>query len=357
MNSRTYLAGAVALIAIAAGGVLLYGRYVRVPENVAYVSEEPGWISVIDLNTMKVVNRIHPDDTEPRGLSLTFDGKYLVTANKSTSDASVFDTRGLSLVRRIQVGDNPEFVKLEPGGKSVFTSFEPGSSGAPPKEGPSGQEIEDDSGPPSQVVAFSVQDWARERSFVAGQETEGIEFSADGKILIVANEAQNTMGIYDVESGKRLREIDLATIGIRPRGVKRSPQGNMYAITMEASGTLLTLDQNFNVIRSVATGAKPYGVSFDRAGRRIFVAAATARKLQVFAADTLQLLAEIPIGQRCWHFTFTPDDAKILMVCGRSNNVYVIDAKSYAVLSTIEGFQLPWGIATYPRAYGSLDLP
>ena len=42
------------------------------------------------------------------------------------------------------------------------------------------------------------------------------------------------------------------------------------------------------------TAAKPYGVAFDRAGKRIFVSAALAAKLQVFSADSLQLLAEAP---------------------------------------------------------------
>jgi YVTN family beta-propeller protein len=126
---------------------------------------------------------------------------------------------------------------------------------------------------------------------------------------------------------------------------------------MEASGTLLTLDQNFNVIHTVATAAKPYGVAFDRDGRRIFVAAAAAKKLQIYSADTLQLLGEAPIGQRCWHFTFTPDDSKILLACGRSNAVYVVDARTYQTIKVIGGFQMPWGIITYPRSYGSLGLP
>jgi len=128
-------------------------------------------------------------------------------------------------------------------------------------------------------------------------------------------------------------------------------------VTMEGSGTLLSLDQNLNVIHSVATAAKPYGVAFDRQGSRIFVAAAAARKMQVYSADSLQLLGETPIGQRCWHFTFTPDDSKLLLACGRSNNVYVIDAKTYQTIRVLDGFHLPWGIVTYPRAYGSLGLP
>ncbi len=339
--------------------LLVYIRFVKVPKNVAYVSEEEGGIVVINLNTLKVVKRIQPKDTAPRGIGVTFDGKYVVTANKDTADASVFDTRGgLRFVRRIPVGDNPEFVKLNPSGTSAFISYEPGSTAGPPQEGASGDEDDDDANePPAQIMQFNVSDWSRVQSFVAGKETEGLEFTPDGKSLIVANEAADSLGVYDVATGKLTRTINLASYGKRPRGVKVSPQGNSYAVTMEGSGTLLSLDQNLNVIRSVATAAKPYGLSFDRQGSRIFVNAAAARKMQVYSADSLQLLGETPIGQRCWHFTFTPDDSKLLLACGRSNNIYVIDAKTYQQIRVLDGFHLPWGIVTYPRAFGSLGLP
>ena len=49
------------------------------------------------------------------------------------------------------------------------------------------------------------------------------------------------------------------------------------------------------------------------------------------------------MGKRCWHFTFTPDDSKILLACGRSNDVYVIDANTYKPITVIGGFQTPWG--------------
>jgi len=137
-------------------------------------------------------------------------------------------------------------------------------------------------------------------------------------------------------------------------------------MTRPVSGTLALqfgddgdrfLPARFNVLKSVATAPKPYGVAFDRSGRRIFVSAAMARELQVLSADSLQLLAEIPTDQRCWHFTFTPDDSKILLACGRSNNIVVVDANSYKPLWKVEGFQTLWGIVTYPRSFGSLGLP
>ncbi len=345
---------ALAIIAVAAG--FTYTHYFRIPTNVAYVTEEDDGISVIDLDTLQVVKRIHPQDVAPRGEGLTFDGKYLVTADKDTGDAAVIDTRRMKVVRKLHVGDNPEFVKLDPTGERLFTTYEPGSSAGPPKEG-AGEEEEDENEPPAEVVDFNTHDWARGPSFVAGKETEGLEFSPDGKLLIVANEAQNNLGVYDIEADQLVKDVNLASYGRRPRGVKVSPLGNEYAVTMEGSGTLLLLDPNFNVIHATQTAEKPYGVAFDRSGTRIFVAAAGAQKLQVFAANTLQQIGEAPLGKRCWHFTFTPDDSKVLFACGRSDDVYVIDARTYKQIKVIGGFQTPWGIVAYPRAFGSLGLP
>jgi YVTN family beta-propeller protein len=358
MSVRAKFLWAFVVFVIVIAGAVCYMRFIRIPTNVAYVSEEDGGIVSIDLNTLKILKRVHPKDTAPRGIGVTFDGKYLITANKDTADASVIDTRGLHLVRKIAVGDNPEFVKFNPAGTSVFVSYEPGSKAGPPVEGTAGDDDDDDADePPAEIMEFGINDWAKVQSFVAGKETEGLEFSPDGKSLIVANEAQDSLGVYDVATGKLQREIKVGSYGKRPRGVKVSPSGNSYAVTMEGSGTLLTMDSNFNVVRSIATAAKPYGVAFDRQGSRIFVAAAAAKKLQVYSADSLQLLGEAPIGQRCWHFTFTPDDTKLLLACGRSNDIYVIDAKTYQPLGTIEGLHLPWGIVTYPRSFGSLGLP
>ena len=352
-NSLWFLAGAFAFCTAA----FVWARDVRIPTNIAYVTEEEGGISVIDLGTLKVIRRIQPADVQPRGIAVTFDGKYLITANKNTSDIAVFSTPRLRLVKRIHIGHSPEFIKVDSVGDRLFATFEPGSSGGPPGAPGAKDSAAEQDEPPAQVASFRIGDWSPGPVATAGSETESLEFSPDGKYLLVANEAQDNMGIFAADTGVLIRNVDLKPYGIRPRAIKVSPLRNEYSVTMEASGTLLKVDMNFNILKSVKTAAKPYGESFDRAGKRIFVAAALAGKLQVFDADSLHLLAEVPVGKRCWHFTFTPDDSKILLACGRSNNIVVVDSNSYKQIATIEGLNLPWGIVTYPRSYGSLGLP
>ncbi len=192
---------------------------------------------------------------------------------------------------------------------------------------------------------------------MGGMETEGIEFSANGQNISVANEGNDTITTYDKVTGKLLKTIDIRSYGSRPRGIKIAPDGQTYVVTLENSDKLLVMDSNLNVIKAVATEKGPYGVSFDASGKRLFVAAARSKVLQVLDAGTFQPIASIPVGERCWHFSFTPDDARILVACGRSNDVRVLDAMKYEPIKTIGGLKLPWGVVTYPKAYGSLDAP
>ena len=84
---------------------------------------------------------------------------------------------------------------------------------------------------------------------------------------------------------------------------------------------------------------------------------AKGKALQVFDAKTFEPIRNVPTGDRCWHFTFTPDDSHILVACGRSNEVVVIDAKTLEPVKRIADKKMPWGIVTYPKAIGSLDVP
>src|SRR5712692_5826872 len=121
-NSRRFAGWALVFAGIL--GVAWLARPARVPENVAYVSDERGGITVIDLKTLDILKQIDLKGVEPRGISLTSDGRYLVTANKDTSDASVIDTRSFRTVRRIHIGTNQEIIKLKHRGKWMLTTEE-----------------------------------------------------------------------------------------------------------------------------------------------------------------------------------------------------------------------------------------
>jgi len=354
--TRPLLTAAVLALAATAGHA-----FAETGKGLAYVSNQKGEITVIDLTTLTTAGEIDAGGGSPRGIGVTPDGKYLISANRDGGDIAIIERTTGKLVKRVPIGENPEFVRIR--GDYAFVSFEPASEGGPPPA-PGSEEAkklqqkrEEENEEPARIAVVDVKKGEKLREIVGGMETEGIEFSADGKNIIVTNEADENLSVHDIATGKLVKKIDTRKHGNRPRGVKMHPSGKYYAATLEYGNKLVVLDDKFNIKKVVPTGEVPYGLMFDRSGDRLFVALAKGKALQVFDTSTWKVVKEIPVGDRCWHFTYTPDESHILVACGRSNDIHVIDAKTLAPVKTIEDKKLPWGIVTWPKSIGSLDMP
>ncbi|MDA9210763.1 beta-propeller fold lactonase family protein [Methylophilaceae bacterium] len=336
----------------------------------AYITSQDGGVSVIDLNTMELVESIKSGDY-PRGIGITADGEYLITANKAGANVSVINLNTKEIEKNIDVGINPEFVRVYEG--QVFVSTEPSSTGKPPAKGEIHEDEDEDEEDrtPAKIAVVDIASGKKIREITAGPETEGIEFSKDGSQIIVTNEADNTITVHDFSSGDLLKTINAEAYGLRPRGIKVSPNGKFYVATLEHSDNFIVLDKEFNHVKTVKTkhdvsednlhkGKSPYGVSFSPSGDKLFVAASGGYKkrssLEVYDGKSFEKINRVETnGRRCWHFTFTPDKKDILLACGRSDEVLVIDSDTLNISKRIPVKGIPWGIVTYPKAIGSLD--
>lgn len=318
----------------------------------AYVSNQEGGVSIINLNTMETEGSIDIQAKNPRGIGVTEDGRFLITANKDNENLSVIDLKTNQFVKHIPVGKNPEFVRVYKG--YVFVSTEPASSGKPPA---AGQEDDDKDEPkiPARIAVVDLAKGKKIRDIIGGPETEGIEFSKSGKEIIVTNEADNTITVHNFSNGKLLKTISTKKYGERPRGIKVAPNGKYYVSTLEYGNSFIVLDNQFKHLKTIATGESPYGVSFDREGKRLFIATSKAKTLEVYDTTNFEKIKDIPTGRRCWHFSFSPDDKDILLACGKSDEVLVIDAEKLEVTKHIPHKEIPWGVVAYPKAMGSLD--
>ncbi len=319
----------------------------------AYVTSETAGVGVIDLDQMTLTRTISLGDDGPRGLSLNADGTRLYVANKKTGDLSEIDTSTGKILRRAKIGKNPEFVRVHRG--FAYVTYEPGENSGPP--GPPGKQAEEDNAnsPPAEIAIIDLKSLKLVRSVKSGHETEGVEFSPDGKLLLVTNEGDDTVSVYRVGTGAPVRTVKLDK-GSRPRGIKASPDGKQYVVTLENTNRFLVLNAgDLKTVKTVDTKQGPYGVAFDPSGKHLLVAAARDRTLQVFDGKTYEHVSDVPVGQRCWHFSFTPDGSKLLLACGRSNAVYVLDATNYQTIKQIGDIPLAWGVVTYPRSTGSIE--
>ena len=323
--------------------------------GLAYVSNQDGGVTVIDLATMQVTKTIDVKAAGPRGLGITDDGKKLIVATRENESISVVDTATGEVIQQIPVGKNPEFVRIR--GNFAFISSEPSAKGGPPPKPGSAEAEEDDDEEkiPAKIAVVDLVKGEKVRDITGGPETEGIEFSADGKNIVITNEADNTVTVHNIETGELVKTIQTHEHGDRPRGIKISPDGNTYLVTLEYGNKFMVLDKDFNFVRTAPTGDTPYGIAFDSTGEHIYVASNKSKTLEMYDAKTYEKIKEVTTGNRCWHFTYTPDDKQILLACGKSDAVLVIDVEKLEVTKQIEDKKLPWGIVTYPKSMGSLD--
>ncbi|MGB4811197.1 MAG: cytochrome D1 domain-containing protein [Methylophilaceae bacterium] len=325
----------------------------------AYVTSQDGGVSIVDLESMVVTGTIDVKGEGPRGLAVTDDGKFLIVATRENGSISIVDTATNEVVKQIKVGQNPEFVRVK--GNFAFVSYEPSAKGGPPPapgsaEAAAAAKEDDDDKEPARIGIVDLKLGKKVREITGGPETEGIEFSKDGKQLIITNEADKTITVHNIKTGKRLKTINTHAYGDRPRGIKVSPDGKTYVATLEYGNKFMVMDKNFKVLRTVDTGETPYGISFDAAGKNIYIAENKAKLLEVFDAKTYEKIKAIPTGNRCWHFSFTPDDKQIMMACGKSDALVLIDAQTLTPTNKqVEIKNMPWGIVTYPKSMGSLD--
>ncbi len=322
--------------------------------GVAYVTNQDKGVSVISLENFTVIDTIDIEAKEPRGLGITNDGKLLITANREGGDVSVIDTATKKVIKHIPIGQNPEFVRVF--GDFAYVSYEPSAkAGPPPKPG----EKEDDDGEeklPAGIAIIDIKALKVVKTIMSGPETEGIEFSHDGKNMLVTNEGDNTITVYNIKSGKLIAKVETHQLGDRPRGIKAMPNKKGYVVSLEYGDKILLIDNEFKPLKTVATSKGPYGIAFDKSGKRLLVAAFKAKELQVFNGETLALEKTVPIGDRCWHFSFTPDEKNLMLACGRSQEVLVLDGTTFEPVNHVKDLNLPWGIVTFPKAMGSLDF-
>jgi YVTN family beta-propeller protein len=347
-----FRAARIACASVIAPSLALAASLAHAATPTAYVTTENAGVGVIDLDTLSLAKTYDVGKDGPRGLSLNKEGTRLYVANKATSDLSEIDTSTGKVVRRVKIGKNPEFVRVHD--SHAYVTYEPGESGGPPKPGQPEKEDDDANSPPAEIAIVDLKTLKVTHSVKSGHETEGVEFSPDGKLILVTNEGDDTVSVYRVGTGKPVRTVNLPK-GSRPRGIKATPDGKSYVVTLENANKFVVLDGgSLKATKTVDTKTGPYGVSFDSSGKRLLIAASRDKTLQVFDGATYEHVQDVPVGQRCWHFSFTPDGSKILVACGRSNAVYVLDGSDYKEIKQIGDLPLAWGIVTYPPSAGSI---
>jgi PQQ-dependent catabolism-associated beta-propeller protein len=331
-------------------GVLLLAAPFCAQAGRAYVTNEEGEsVSVLDTDKAEVVATVNVGK-RPRGMKLSRDGKELFVAvsglpkcppsvpdeecaklkrDLAADGIAVIDTATLKLSRLLKSGSDPEQFDLSHDGKRLFISNE-------------------DSGTLSVV---SIASGAVEATVPVGKEPEGVRVTPDGRWIVVTSETGNAIYAIDANTLKMVKSVP---VGKRPRDVAFAPDSKTVYISGEFDASLYTTtipdSSSATKLLQLRSEARPMGVIFDAAHKRLFVSTGRGGTIAVVALEgDPKLVTEIQVGARPWGIALSHDGKRLYSANGSSNDVTIIDTTTLQVVKKVAVGKSPWGVVLDSR--------
>ncbi|MGB0058040.1 MAG: beta-propeller fold lactonase family protein, partial [Methyloceanibacter sp.] len=126
-------------------------------------------------------------------------------------------------------------------------------------------------------------------------------------------------------------------VDTRPREAKFTPDGKQVWVSSEVGGTISVIDaSNWKLIKKIgfevpgvrAESLQPVGMEFTKDGKYLFVALGPANRVAVIDPKTYEVKQYILVGQRPWHLELSPDQSKLYVANGLTNDMTIIDVAS-----------------------------
>jgi YVTN family beta-propeller protein len=166
--------------------------------------------------------------------------------------------------------------------------------------------------------------------------------SADGKLLLSANQTADSVSLVDTESGKVLHEFQT---GRKPAGVAFTPDARRAVVTHWYGYDLAVLDvadRKLTLRGRVQVGPEPRGVAVAPDGAAAYVAVGVANEVVRVDLEGLKVTGRVEVGREPRGIAITPDGTRLVVGNARSGSLSVISVGSLAVERTlpIEGENL-----------------
>jgi YVTN family beta-propeller protein len=324
--------------------------------HVYVTNEKGGDVTVIDGTTHEVVATI-PVGKRPRGIRVSPDGKTLFVAvsgtpisappqldakgnpifkkgkdddddddkkaDKSADGIAVVDIAQKKLVKKIQVGSDPEQLALSADGTRLYISNE-------------------DVGTASVV---NIASGKVEHIIPVSREPEGVTTSPDGKFFYVTCETEGEIFAIDTSNYKVINHFN---VGGRPRSADFLPDGTRAFIPSESSGQLHIIDSvNHKLLKTIELpkGSRPMCVKAAADGKKVYFSTGRAGTVDVLDTSKQEVTNAIKVGTRPWGIAISPDGKLLYAANGPSDDVSVVDLSSEKEIARVKSPGSPWGVA------------
>ena len=267
----------------------------------------------LDANGNPILSKYNDDDDDA------------AKADKSADGIAVVDVKQRKLLRKLNVGSDPEQLAISADGTRVFVSNE-------------------DVGTAS---VLNVATGKVEHIILVHREPEGVATSPDGKTFFVTCETDGEIFVVDAKNGKTLAHFN---VGGRPRSADFLPDGSRAFIPSESSGQLHVIDTAANKeIKTIALpqGSRPMCVKVAPDGKKVYASTGRAGTVCVFNSSG-DVLNTIKVGTRPWGIAISPDGKLLYSANGPSDDVSVVDLATEKEIARVKAGGSPWGVVIVP---------
>ncbi|MFQ5911763.1 MAG: cytochrome D1 domain-containing protein [Nitrospinota bacterium] len=289
----------------------------------AYVANEEGTISVIDLAALKVVKTLRVGKLASHGLVLSPDGKRLYTGNLDLGSLIVLNADTLKKEAEVEIGARVHGIDLSPDGRWLFAV-----GGADPLH----------------VTVVDTASLKVDKQIpYRGVGPSHMDFTPNGRRAYVANLRSDDITMIDVARRKVVATIP---VGIGPNELRISPDGRYAYVANVLSSELTVVDLAFNkVVAHLPAGKGAHGVAITPDGKEAFVANRAGGDVWVFDTKSNKVVSKIPTGKGANHVAITRYGKRVLVSNEAANTVSVIDTATQQVVKTIPVGKSPHVIA------------
>lgn len=324
--------------------------------------EHSGEITIIDGADWQVLATI-PVGKRPRGITASPDGKTVYVAlsgtpisgppqldahgnpilhkdddddddrkaDKSADGIAVVDLASRKLIKKLNVGSDPEQFALSKDGQRLFVSNEDVATAS----------------------ILNVASGKVEQIVPVHREPEGVGVTPDGRFFYVT--CENDGEIFAVDTA-RYETVAHFNVGGRPRSIDFLPDGSRAFIPSESAGEVHLIDTAKNaVLKTVVLpkGCRPMCLKVAPDGSKIYVSTGRGGSICVLDPATLQLLDIIKVGRRPWGIAFSPGGKYLYSANGPSDDVSVVEVASQKQVARIPAGSSPWGVVVVPTPRGT----
>jgi YVTN family beta-propeller protein len=270
----------------------------------AYVVDELGSISVINVVTDTVVDQIEAGDSPMGVIAHPLDDEVYM-ADAEAHQVLVLNVQSREIVSRIDVDRYPQQLAISQDGSQLYVTCRDSGS----------------------VVIIDTGRRQVELSFFVGREPHGIALSHDGMTLYVANSGDNSVSVMDAFTGRSLEVISVASypqhLAVSEDYVYVSNSlGDRVSVIDQTSQRLVEHTEMGNGILLGDLAV----LQESRGGDVVYVIDQTNSVLRLIDSVTLEAIEDnIPVGGMPTAVATSPDLTKIYVVNGGSGNISVLE--------------------------------